>query len=665
MNFVQGILSDRLIDSLGWTILHSLWQGLIIGVLLVLLLYLFRHHNAIIRYNLSVFSLIFIFGLSLLTYVYYFRGAGQPDASNDDYGILNTNDSKEILFPWIRSGVLKTTLTGTIQSISNAISIRFPLIITLWFAGVFIISARMAGGALIARRLRNSCLYKIPDVILKRFRGLIRLMNIRKEIKIYESSLIKAPSVIGYFKPVILLPVSAVTHIPVEQLEAIVAHELAHIRRHDYLVNLFQSVIEALFFYHPVVWIIQQRIRKERENCCDDLALSYSGDQIIYIKALTSIHEIPAKAEFPLLALGSGKYHLLNRVLRILKNGKMKTNLKDKLLAGFVLASALVIILLNTSGKFISFNSLPDNMTDSNSTVLPVEKSLPSDMVSPVTAISTVDIVPAPTKVSKPSIVAPPLPISPIDTSLEVKDNVIHRTILKNGKEMDLKMKIEQGKITELSINGEKIPEKDYSNYQAEIDKTLGDVKKLEEDLSYANEHLNEVEIEDIGRGIQEDMKEIQERIQEIDVEAIVENLENIKVPEIDEEKLRQEIEKAMQEIQSIDSEKIRSEMELAMQSACEAMKNIEFPDKDDLKLEMEKTMQELKEIDQEKIQYEIQEALSNIQIDKEEIRREIEKSLQEIKEIDMEEIRRDLENEKIEMDKMLKEIEKLELEKK
>jgi beta-lactamase regulating signal transducer with metallopeptidase domain len=607
MNFVQGILSDRIINALGWTILHSLWQGLIIGILLLLLLYLFRQHNAVIRYNLSVFSLILIFGFSILTFSYYLRGADQPNVSSDQYSILISNENKEINSFGISSGVLKTTLTGTIRSISDAISIRFPLIITFWLLGVFIISVRMTGGVFITQKLRNSCLYAIPEDILRRLRKLIHSMNIRKEVKIYESSIIKVPSVVGYFKPMILLPVSAMTHIPVEQLEAIVAHELAHIKRHDYLINLFQSIIDTLFFYHPIVWIIQQRIRKERENCCDDLALSYSKGQIIYIKALTSIHEIPAQAGFPLLAMGSGKYHLLDRVLRILNNRKMKTNLKDKLLAGLILASAIVIILLNTGGKFISFNSQPENLPD---TITSAEKSLPAVLAKPVPVINiVVNSIPEPVAVPDPVIiidpvpVIPALPVFPHDTSLQVKDNVVQRTFFRNGEEMDMKMKIEHGEIIELSVNGEKIPEKDYSKYQAEIDETLDNVHELEEDLSEADEQLDKVE-----------------------------NLENIHAPEIDEEKIKQEIEKAMQEIQSIDTEKIRAEME--------------FPDMDDLKLEMEKAMHELKEIDQEKIQWEIQEAISDIQIDKEEIRR-------------------DIENEKMKMDDMLKEIQKLELEKK
>lgn len=306
----------------------------------------------------------------------------------------------------------------------------------------------------------------------------------------------------------------------------------------------------------------------------------------------------------------------------------MKTNLKDKLLAGFILASAIVIILLSTGGKFISFNSQPENFT-------------PTPFFEPVLIIEQVpDVEPVPLIESSP--VAPLFPVPPPpDTTLKVKDNIVYRTIYKNGEEIDLKLKIEQGEVTELYVDGKKIPEKDYNKYQTEIDETLDNLMELEEDLAEANEKLTQIEMEDLKKEIEENMKDLQERMQEIDVDAIVDNLKNIDVPEIDKEKIKQEIEHAVQEIQSIDMEKIRAEMEFAMQSACEAMKNIEFPDMDKLKSEMDKAMQELKEFDQEKIQHEIQEAISDIRIDKEEIRREIEKAFQEIKEIDMEEIKR------------------------
>jgi hypothetical protein len=423
--------------------------------------------------------------------------------------------------------------------------------------------------------------------------------------------------------------------------------------------------MEALFFYNPAVWLIQKHIREERENCCDDIAVSYSGSQIIYIKALASIHEIPVQTGFPVLAMSSGKYHLLNRVLRILKNGQMKTNLKDKLLAGLLLASAIVIILLNTGGKFISFNRAPVNLVNNDSTVYSVDNSLTSVVIMPVPVVSTANTRIEPVKAILHAPVTTPLPAVVTDTTLRIKDNVVQRTFFRNGKEMDMEMRIEKGEVTELTINGDKIPEKDYGKYQTEIDKTLDDVAKLEEDLNEANEQLSQVDMEKIRMEVEKSMFEAQKKIQEIDVEAMVERLEDIHVPEIDEEKLRQEIEQAMQEVRSIDTEKIRAEMEMAMESICEEMKNIEFPDMEELKLEIDKAMQEVKEIDQEKIQKEIQEALSDIQIDKEEIRKEIQHSLQEIQEINMEDVKKEFETEKMKMDEMLREIEKLELEKK
>jgi bla regulator protein BlaR1 len=669
MNLIQGILPDRMIDALGWTILHSFWQGLLIGILLFMLLYFYRNHNSVIRYNLSVLSLGMIFGLSIVTFIFYFNDAGQTE-SITDHGILIPDNENGIVTSATYPVIHASGFIRSIQSITDAISGRFPFLITIWLMGVFIISARMTGGVYLMQRLRKSCLYEIPAELQKRFMNLIRIMNIHKRASIRGSSLITVPSVVGYFKPLILLPLCMITQMPVDQLEALLAHELAHIRRHDYLVNLFQYFMESLFFYHPVVWIIQKRIRKERENCCDDLALSYSQGKITYIKALTSIQEIPAMSGLPLLAIGSNRQYLLTRIIRILKREKMKTNFKDKLLAGFILVSALVIILVNTGGKFISFKSIPDDTTSRDQTVQISEPPMMAGMADPIPLINkTEPAIPEPVK--EVSLI-PDIPTSPEidhDTSFKVKDNVIQRTLIRNGKEMDLKMKIEKGKVTELYVDGSKIQESDYNKYQSEIDKTLEDAKKLESDLSEANQELNQVDIEVIKKEMEENLREMEEKIKEIDVDAMVENIEVPEIPEIDKEKIRQEIEYSIQEIETIDMEKVREEMEHAMQSACEEMKKIEVPDMNELKMEMEKAIQELKEIDQEKIQAEIQEAMKEIQIDKEQIKREIEKSFQEIKEIDMEKVRGDLENEKIKMEderikmnEMLDELEKLEL---
>ena len=124
---------------------------------------------------------------------------------------------------------------------------------------------------------------------------LARRLHLTRRISLLESRLVDVPTVVGWIKPVVLLPVSALAGLSAEQLEAILAHELAHIRRHDYLVNLLQTLVETLLFYHPAVWWLSGRIRAERENCCDDLAVSLCGDPVTYASALADLEALPAR----------------------------------------------------------------------------------------------------------------------------------------------------------------------------------------------------------------------------------------------------------------------------------------------------------------------------------------------------------------------------------
>ena len=127
------------------------------------------------------------------------------------------------------------------------------------------------------------------------------------------------PTVIGWLKPVVLLPASALAALSPQQLEAILAHELAHIRRHDYLVNLLQTLVETLLFYHPAVWWLSRRIRIERENCCDDLAVSLCGDPVAYANALADLESLRSEtAPTHHIAMAATGGALLQRVRRLL-----------------------------------------------------------------------------------------------------------------------------------------------------------------------------------------------------------------------------------------------------------------------------------------------------------------------------------------------------------
>ena len=133
---------------------------------------------------------------------------------------------------------------------------------------------------------------------------LAQRLRVTGPVKLVESTLVQIPTVVGWLRPVILLPASAIVGLTPKQLEALLAHELAHIRRHDYLINMLQSIIEILGFYHPAVWWISHQIRIERENCCDDLAVSISGDTAHYAKTLVEMERIRSgHAELALAAV--------------------------------------------------------------------------------------------------------------------------------------------------------------------------------------------------------------------------------------------------------------------------------------------------------------------------------------------------------------------------
>src|SRR5580692_6312419 len=127
-------------------------------------------------------------------------------------------------------------------------------------------------------------------------------MKAGRAIRVLISTVAESPSVIGWLRPVILLPAATLAGLEPEQLQAVLAHEIAHIRRHDYLVNLAQTVVETLLFYHPAVWWVSARIRHERELCCDDAAVAMCGDAVFYARALTSLERL--RAATPRLAMG-------------------------------------------------------------------------------------------------------------------------------------------------------------------------------------------------------------------------------------------------------------------------------------------------------------------------------------------------------------------------
>ena len=209
-----------------------------------------------------------------------------------------------------------TLVRESIEKIARSIKPHLPILVGVWLLGVLICSIRPIWGLWIQWRLRHTGLQPVPESIQSTLNALIQKLRLTRAVRIAESALVTVPLVIGYLHPMILLPASVITGLTSSQLEAVLAHELAHVRRHDWLINTLQVIAETLLFYHPAVWWLSSRIRQERELCCDDIALDLDVDKAVFARTLLTLEELRQKAMVPAMAATGGD--LTARVRRLL-----------------------------------------------------------------------------------------------------------------------------------------------------------------------------------------------------------------------------------------------------------------------------------------------------------------------------------------------------------
>jgi beta-lactamase regulating signal transducer with metallopeptidase domain len=191
-----------------------------------------------------------------------------------------------------------------------------PVVVACWMLGVLACSARLCGGWLTVRRLTTMGLHTVPTEWAARFEALCERLAIHWPVRVCISSRVDVPLVIGWLRPIVLVPIGAMTGLPPEYVEVLLTHELAHVRRRDYLVNLLQRSAEAMLFYHPAIWWVSEQIRIEREACCDDIVVAMHGDALMYARALTTLEAM--RSAGPQLQVAANGPSLLHRIRRLL-----------------------------------------------------------------------------------------------------------------------------------------------------------------------------------------------------------------------------------------------------------------------------------------------------------------------------------------------------------
>lgn len=356
MNVISSIISENLINALGWTIIHSLWQGALIAIGFALVLFFMRRFSARTRYLVGVMGLMLILALSVVTFVSIYAPGMQGAPA-----ITGAEGSAAAV-----TGAENTGGNVTLAALfKNYFNRHLPLVVTIWMLGVLVLVLRLAGGFIYNQRVKVHRTRPLPTSWQNRLETFCRRTGIHKPIGLVESALVKIPMTIGHFKPVILFPLGLVTGLPRDQVEALLAHELAHILRKDYLVNILQNLVDILFFYHPGVRWISSHVRAERENCCDDIAVSLSGDSLNVARALTNIQGSDMRIPDPAMAARgkmTGSYGLLARIKRLLRPPARGSDFA----AGAVGASILIVGLLTLVVSANAATALSRDMGNDN-----------------------------------------------------------------------------------------------------------------------------------------------------------------------------------------------------------------------------------------------------------------------------------------------------------
>jgi beta-lactamase regulating signal transducer with metallopeptidase domain len=315
------------VQALGWTLIHFLWQGAAAALLLVVINTALKNCSANLRYLSSCAALLMMLALPLITFA-----ALRSDLAATT--VLTSGPDAQIGAGSLPGGERKpaTALASPPWEAREMFPRFAPWLTSLWLAGVAVLSLKMLGGWLFARRLKDYTAGPLPDEWQRRVAELCRKVRVLRPVRILKSALVETPAVIGWMRPVVLIPVSALLGLTPRQLEAVIAHELAHIRRYDYLVNLLQTAVEILLFYHPAVWWVSREIRQEREHCCDDVAVAVCGDALVYARALTEIEAL--RCSTPQLAMAAGGGSLLARIHRIVGGSPQRPEQRASWLAG-------------------------------------------------------------------------------------------------------------------------------------------------------------------------------------------------------------------------------------------------------------------------------------------------------------------------------------------
>jgi beta-lactamase regulating signal transducer with metallopeptidase domain len=382
----------HLLVALAWTLIHFCWQAAAIAALFGIASLLLARRTSQARYMVALSALLAMLIAAGATFAWQLgteiAATRHTDVASSTGGPLH-NEFQQAMAITLGHDM---SSAGVENAATESIPAMLPWIDGFWLLGVFALSLRSLGGWWFIQRLRSSASNAIPEAARASFNAIVAALDLRRPVELAISRSVAGPITIGFLRATVLLPLSAVTALGPEELKVVLAHELAHVRRADFLWNLVQTFAETVFFFHPAVWWVGSCLRTERELCCDDLALKLCPNPVVYASALFHLEEQRTRQPHLAMALdGNGSRDSLRmRILRIL--GEPVTHIgrgPSRAFSVSVGAAGLLLLVLPTSQVLASLHPV-------HAAAVPAIKSqdpMPSPIASPV--IATV-IAPSP-----------------------------------------------------------------------------------------------------------------------------------------------------------------------------------------------------------------------------------------------------------------------------
>jgi beta-lactamase regulating signal transducer with metallopeptidase domain/peptidoglycan/xylan/chitin deacetylase (PgdA/CDA1 family) len=374
-------IESKLVRDLGWTLIHSVWQIALISAVLFLALKAFTKLSAETRYVLSVSALVLAFVLPSMTFIQFSGSPARSMSMNAGYeqAITGKNDVNRLQSEAVEApagdqaaipspGQAPFLSFASLQNFFDRnLAHRIPLAVGLWLLGLALFTLRLTGGIWQLHRFKTREV-SLPEADWQlKFELLCERLGVPQPVRFLTSNLVETPIVAGWLKPVILVPAGLFLQIHPRELEIIIAHELIHIRRYDPLVNLAQSAMEILFFYHPCIWWLSAHIRKEREFAADARVLEIFNDShLTYANALANLEEIRllTNNHIPSIATAANGGNLMQRIQKILQKNtetRIANSAWSAGLAVLLISAVLITVFSFNSTVFVNAQNKTKN----------------------------------------------------------------------------------------------------------------------------------------------------------------------------------------------------------------------------------------------------------------------------------------------------------------